>query len=249
MTQKSRPQAAQEELAQEQNNQAPVDPSAEKIRNVHWWVVAGLQVILLLEMAAAVYSGLWMHVFLILAILSVIFIPVYLGRHLQLHIPSEFHLLAVIFVFASLFLGEIREYYDRLWWWDIALHASSGLLLGILGFVLVYILNENERVNLHMRPRFVAFFAFVFATAVGAIWEIFEFGMDQFFGLNMQKEMLGDPSGLTDTMWDLILDAIGAFLISAIGWWYMVRDESSFIERWIQKLIERNPQLFRGGAG
>ena len=47
-------------------------------------------------------------------------------------------------------------------------------------------------------------FAFTFALALGNVWEIFEFGMDRLFGLTMQKPMAGDPSGLTDTMWDLI---------------------------------------------
>ena len=105
-----------------------------------------------------------------------------------------------MFVFAALFLGEIQRYYERIWWWDIALHTSSGLLKGILGFLLVYVLNENERIKLHMPPRFVALFAFLFAAAAGTLWEIIEFAMHQVFGSTMQKPMFGDPSGLTDAM-------------------------------------------------
>lgn len=96
-----------------------------------------------------------------------------------------------------------------------------------------------------MRPRFVAIFAFVFSLAVGVLWEIFEFAMDQLFGMNMQKAMFGDPSGLTDTMWDLIVDAIGALVISLFGWWYLLRPERSFIEDWVAKFIQANPHLFR----
>lgn len=214
-------------------------------RRIHWWLVIVLHIAMAGELAVAIYNGYWMNVFLIAAIMSVIFIPLFLGRRFQLQIPSEFQILAVIFTFAALFLGEIRSYYERLWWWDMLLHTSSGLLLGVLGFLLVYVLNENERANIHLRPRFVALFAFVFAVAVGALWEIFEFAMDELFDMNMQKPMLGDPSGLTDTMWDLIVDTLGALVISLFGWWYMVREEHSFIERWIQKFIQRNPQLFR----
>jgi hypothetical protein len=57
--------------------------------------------------------------------------------------------------------------------------------------------------------------------------------------------MLGDPSGLTDTRWVMIVNTLGAFAISTLGWWYMKRDERSFIETWIRKFIERNPRLFR----
>jgi hypothetical protein len=53
--------------------------------------------------------------------------------------------------------------------------------------------------------------------AVGTFWAIFEFAVDQVFGSNIQKPMLGDPSGLTDTMWGMIVDALGALVISAFG--------------------------------
>lgn len=227
------------------NSPADNDKTVDLARRIHWGLVVVLQLAMIGELVVAIYSGSWMHVFLIAAIVSVMVIPLVLGRRFQLQIPSEFQILAVIFVFAALFLGEIRSYYDRLWWWDMALHTSSGLLLGILGFLLVYVLNENERAPLHMRPRFVAFFAFLFAISAGTLWEIFEFSMDQFIGTNMQKPMLGDPSGLKDTMWDLIVDALGGFVISFFGWWYMIRDEHSFIERWIKKFIHRNPHMFR----
>ncbi|NIR44454.1 MAG: hypothetical protein GWM93_09820, partial [Gemmatimonadetes bacterium] len=70
----------------------------------------------------------------------------------------------------SLFLGEIRGYYTRFAWWDVALHTASGFLLGIVGFLLVYILNQEERIPLYMKPGFVALFSFLFAVATGAIW-------------------------------------------------------------------------------
>ena len=107
---------------------------------------------------------------------------------------------------------------------------------GVLGFLLVYVLNESERVEMHMRPRFVALFAFLFAVVVGTLWEIFEFAMDQLAGTRMQKPMFGDPSGLTDTMWDMIVNALGALTISALGWWYMNRGEHSFIESGFENL-------------
>ncbi len=69
----------------------------------------------------------------------------------------------------------------------------QGVLLGILGFLLVYVLNQNPRIDLHMHPGFVALFAFCLAVTVVALWEIFEFAMDQLFRMNMRKPMFGDP--------------------------------------------------------
>ena len=224
---------------------APEKNTADLPTRVHRGTLILLQAIMAVELLLVFHERQWINAFLVMAIMAITLSPAVIGRRFRVYFPPEFQVLAVVFVFAALFLGEIHSYYVRFWWWDIALHTSSGLLMGILGFLLVYVLNENERVDIHMRPRFVALFAFVFAVAVGTLWEIFEFTMDQVVGTTMQKPMLGDPSGLTDTMWDMIVNALGALAISALGGWYMKRRERSFIEAWIRKFIERNPRLFR----
>lgn len=128
----------------------------------------------------------------------------------------------------------------------MALHTTSGFLLGIIGFLMVHVLNETEEIGMHMKPGFVAFFAFLFAIGFGVIWEIFEFAMDSFFGMNMQKPMLNDPSGLTDTMWDLIVDALGALTISILGYFYIKKSRKrSFLERWVTSFIDSNPRMFK----
>lgn len=226
----------------------PSEPATEPPQDVagrlYWVLLVVLQSTMLAQLALLVRSGQWLTALQVVIIMALTLAPVALRSGLPVRIPSEFQILAILFVFASLFLGEVRDYYERIWWWDASLHASSGLLFGIVGFLLVYVLNENERVGINLRPRFVALFAFTFAMAVGALWEVFEFAMDQTFGLQMQKPRLGDPSGLTDTMWDLSFDAMGALLISAFGWWYMINDERSFIETWIRKFNAYNRRPF-----
>ncbi len=205
-----------------------------------------LQAILVVEVGVAVWEHQWLAAVTTTGIIIVTLGPFFLGKLFHVYIPPVFLLLSIAFVFASLFLGEMRGYYTRFWWWDIALHSSSGFLLGIVGFLLVHVLNETEDIELHMKPGFVAFFAFLFAVGIGALWEVLEFSMDSFFSMNMQKEMLGDPSGLTDTMWDLIVDTLGALAISVLGYGYVktARDQS-FLERWIQAFIKGNPRLFK----
>ncbi len=187
----------------------------------------------------------WLSLFLVTLIIFTLLAPFIFRRKMEMEIPAEFHLMAVIFTFAALYLGEVQHFYQRLWWWDIALHITAGLLMGILGFLLVYILNETKRVELNMTSGFIAFFAFLFAVSIGTIWEIFEFAVDEILGTNMQKPMLGDLSGLTDTMWDMIVNAIGALIISFSGWWYLKRDQTFFVKEWIRKFINSNPKMFR----
>lgn len=212
---------------------------------IHRILVRVLLVVMTIEWVLLMLEQRWLSLFLVTLIIATLFAPILFRNKLQMEIPVEFHLTAMIFIFASFYLGEVQNFYFRYWWWDIALHATAGLLMGILGFILVYILNESNRVELNMNPGFIALFAFIFAVAIGTIWEIFEFSMDQIFGTIMQKPMLGDPSGLTDTMWDMIVNAVGAIVISGTGWWYLKKDKSFFVKDWIRKFISRNPRMFQ----
>jgi len=212
--------------------------------SIHRRLTLALQALVLTSFLISLYELQWQNAATVAAIFLVTLLPQLFSRQFEIHIPAEFELLTIAFVFAALFLGETRDYYGRFWWWDIALHATSGGLLGILGVLLIYVLNEDPRVDIHLRPGFVAFFAFCFAMAVGAVWEIFEFFMDQTFGMNMQKPMFDDDSGLTDTMWDLIVDSIGAGIMSISAYIFMKRRKTSFVEEWIQNFILANPRLF-----
>lgn len=197
-----------------------------------------------LEGAYLLYSQQWLSFFLVLLIIFTLLAPILFRNHLNVIVPAEFHISAVTFSFAALYLGEVQRFYQRIWWWDIALHATAGLLMGIIGFLMVYILNETDRVRLNLSSGFIAFFAFLFAIFIGTLWEIFEFAMDQIFSMNMQKPMLADPSGLTDTMWDLIMNAAGALAISLSGWWYLKSNQDFFVMKWIRKFISGNPFIF-----
>lgn len=214
----------------------PQQPLSEN--TIHRRITLTLKLILLIGFGLALWEQQWLNALAVAAILGVTFLPVFLGQRFRVKIPAEFEAFAVIFIFASLFLGEVHAYYVRFWWWDVVLHTSSGFLLGILGFLLVYVMNEKDDLEFHMKPGFVALFAFMFALGIGALWEIFEFTMDSLFGLNMQKSA-------SDTMWDLIVDAIGALVIAMLGYsWLKHKESESFLERWIRRFIESNPRLF-----
>lgn len=212
---------------------------------IHTLFIRVLMFILTIEWGFLLYNQQWLSLFLVSLIIFTLFAPNIFKSKMDLEIPAEFHFMAVIFVFASLYLGEVQEFYQRIWWWDIALHTTAGLMMGIVGFLLVYILNESKHVELQMSALFIALFAFLFAVSIGTLWEIYEFFMDRVFGLNMQKEMFRDPSGLTDTMWDMIVNALGAFVVSFTGWRYLKKRRHFFIRSLIQKFIEKNPTWFR----
>lgn len=198
-----------------------------------------LKLVLVAGAALEILQGNWLAALATFGVVLVASLPVALGARFDVRIPPEFELLAIVFVYASLFLGEVHGFYARYWWWDILLHAGSGLILGVFGFLLVYVMNEKADVHLSMKPAFVALFAFMFALGIGCLWEIFEFSIDQTFGTNMQK------SGLVDTMSDLIVDGIGAAIIAILGFGYLsTAGTESFLERWIHSFIIANERFF-----
>lgn len=187
----------------------------------------------------ALLNQLWLTAFVACVGLLSVWVPPILARNWRVHFPLEFELLLNVFIYASIFLGEIQGYYTRFWWWDSVLHFSSGLVLGMVGFLIMYALYQSGRLRTH--PFILSLFAFCFALSLGALWEIFEFAMDQLFGTTMQKPMLGDSSGLTDTMFDLILDALGALVVSVSGYFYVRHKHSGWgiFEHFVHAYFER----------
>ena len=161
-------------------------------------------------------------------------LPDWLERRFKVQFPIEFTLIIVAFMYFTIFLGNVNGAYERYFWWDAALHALSGIILGFVGFLaLVAFLSVDQ---IKQRPKLFAFFAFMFALAAGSIWEIFEFVMDELFDTGMQIS-------LSDTMWDLIVDALGALFVSALAYSYGKNEGINFVSRGIQSFLKRNPQI------
>ena len=68
------------------------------------------------------------------------------------------------------------------------LHTINGFLAAAVGFSLVLLLNDNEKLTFDLSPFFLAMVAFCFSMTIGVLWEFFEFGMDWFFHTDMQRD-------------------------------------------------------------
>lgn len=154
----------------------------------------------------------------------VIHIPSILAHKFKFEIPFFLYIAYIIFLYCSIFLGEAQSFYYKIPHWDTILHAMSSLMLGFFGFMFITILNRDEHTLMKLSPFFVSLFAFCFAVTVGAVWEIYEFSLDGLMGFNMQKHTNADGTplaghlALVDTMKDIIIDAIGAFAASVMGY-------------------------------
>lgn len=167
--------------------------------------------------------------------LVTIHLPSILERKFRFELPSLLYGFYIVFLYCAIFLGEVRSFYYLVPQWDSVCHFCSSMMMGFFGLMVVTILNRDRHLAVSLSPFFVCLFAFCFSVALGAVWEIYEFAADGFFGMNMQKFMLADGTvlaghaALADTMKDIIVDVLGSLLASTIGYFSIRKGDGWYI--------------------
>lgn len=177
-------------------------------------VLTAIRLLLAVEAIIAAWRGVWPAVFVTVAALALTVLPGQLASRVGLRLPPSFLAAIALFIMATLYLGEVYDFYNRFWWWDLVLHFGSAMGFGILGFLLVFMLFQGDRYA--APPWALGALSFCLAMTVGVLWEIFEYAMDTAFGFNMMK------SGLPDTMGDFIVNTLGAALAAGAGVIYLL---------------------------
>lgn len=143
-------------------------------------------VVLVRQLMLANYEGAF---FCILAFL-LLYLPSWIQVKLRIELPPPLEITIFCFIFAAEILGEVNAFYVVIPGWDTMLHTINGFLAATVGFSMVKLLNEDERVTFRLSPAFLAMVAFCFSMTIGVLWEFFEFGMDFFLGTDMQKDTI-----------------------------------------------------------
>ena len=149
-----------------------------------------LRASVVLVMIAQFFNHDYENVFLCVLTLILFVIPTFIETNYHIDIPDTLEIILLLFVYAAEILGEIANYYERFPIWDTMLHTTTGFLAAAIGFSLVDILNRNDKIKFDLSPFYMAFVAFCFSMTVAAVWELFEFSMDMFFGKDMQKDTI-----------------------------------------------------------
>ena len=151
-------------------------------------VYVTLRLLVILMMILQIFNRNYENVFLCVLTLVLLLIPSLIQINLKIELPTALEITILVFIFAAEILGEIQSYYIKFPFWDTVLHTINGFLMAAIGFALVDILNRSKKFSIQLSPVFLAIVAFCFSMTIGVIWEVFEYGMDQFFGLDMQKD-------------------------------------------------------------
>ena len=149
-----------------------------------------LTVFVILSVVRQFFLANYHNMILGILTLFLFMVPAVLDQTLGVTIPVGLETVILIFIFSAEILGEINAFYVKIPVWDTILHTTNGFLMAAIGFALIDLFNRSDRFSIKMSPYFVAFFAFCFSMTVGVLWEFFEFSMDWFFGLDMQKDWI-----------------------------------------------------------
>ncbi len=222
-----------------------------KTKKIYNFITFFIILSLLISFPVSLWEGNWLNAFLTALTFFIILAIWRIQKKYNFKVPLELQLIVLIFIYSGVFLGGVQDFYYRFWWFDSLLHTLSGFGLGFLGFLILYSFYKTGKIT--ASPFFIAVFSFCFAITLGVIWEIFEFGVDELLGFNMQKArnlelMYGyfdTRLGVLDTMYDLILNTIGALIASIAGYIYLKRGEFFIFDKMVKRIEKHNSHYFK----
>lgn len=148
---------------------------------------------------------------LIVALIPVLWAPTLLELATKTKIPTIIPLHFYIFVSASAIAGTGFGLYGLVPEWDTIVHFYSGVIFVWLG---LFIAQAAERKIKHKLPRwFAVIVALAISLAIAAVWEVYEFACDTFFGTTMQA------GGLQDTIIDTLAAGVGSVVAVLVAVW------------------------------
>lgn len=140
-------------------------------------------------------GGDWLAGLICLGTVALVSLPMVMERALGWKLNRGFFLFCLFYAMGPM-LGKAFKLYYLTNWWDKLLHTSAGFVFAVLGTCLATQLNRGRETSTVLQ----VLFGICFSVAVSALWELVEFGVDQFFGADMQN--------------DTIVHAIHSYLLS-----------------------------------
>ncbi|MBQ7777607.1 MAG: hypothetical protein IJ396_01720 [Oscillibacter sp.] len=147
-----------------------------------------LRLLVIASLVRQIMLGNYEGAFFCVLTILLLYVPSWVQVRLRIELPPPLEITILCFIFAAEILGEVNAFYVNIPGWDTMLHTLNGFLAAAVGFSLVLLLNDDERLTFDLSPFFLALVAFCFSMTIGVMWEFFEFAMDFFLHTDMQKD-------------------------------------------------------------
>lgn len=180
------------------------------------------------------------NIFLCLLAIALMSAPRYMKTKFNITFKNWVEILVLFFLFMSIILGFVQEFYITVQGFDKLVHTISGIVISLVALELVTIYAHHiERNKQQTIPiLFTVLFSFAFSVTLLFLWEVYEFLADTITYIfsqnptNMQRYLWSNTSnifpqdyGLLDTMLDMILGTLGAAVVSITAGLFLRRTE------------------------
>ncbi len=214
----------------------------QNIQKIRAYFFIIFRVLLIVAVVGAILKDDWFNFALSLFALILTFLPTIIEKKWDLSFPSLFEILILIFIYLSVF-SETGPLVKSYWWCDIILNALSTVVIGAIGFSLVYLLFWEKRTHTGLTPAIVAFFSFCLSFTIATIMEISVFALGHLIGFYVERyEIL---STAPDLVSNLFIDLIITLLVALSGFVYIRYHNGNLLDRLVTGFFEKNPRLFK----
>lgn len=170
------------------------------------WISKLIYVIYLGSIAYFILASKLENVLFALASFIGTIILVYLNKKFDKLFDTTLIITLIIFILFAGLLGSSFRFYHIIKNYDDFLHIWSGVISCSVAYVLFNYFGNME-INSTNRKIFFIIFMFMFSMGGASIWELMEFFIDKFLGMNCQV------GGLVDTMMDTFDCLIGSVIM------------------------------------
>jgi len=186
-----------------------------------------VKIVLVLSLFYATYFHLWHILTANFFLLLLLFMPYFLKKRYQVHIPKEFEYILIIFIISTFFMGSIR---------GIIIQTFFGISVGFIGFTAMLILFSNSKFKNNYF--LIVIFTFSFSVTFGLFAEMAKYYLKLFLEIGNVLE------DYPYTMMNLTLVSFGALFSSIIGYLYMKGYRPKILKILVGKFKTENPNFF-----
>lgn len=159
------------------------------------WGIYGLFHGSVVEFLEAIFAIIFTHLW--------DFFQIFGGKSFIIEVDYMTQTMLNLFILVAVCIGSTLNNRTTFEHFDLVTHFGSGFLAAWFGYDFANIVYRKRGGNLG--PAMSSLFSLSFSLSIAVGWEIYEFSMDQIYGMTLQR-------GNTDTMWDFITCAAGSII-------------------------------------
>ncbi|WP_052324324.1 AlbA family DNA-binding domain-containing protein [Methanolobus tindarius] len=216
--------------------------SRDNIRRVRLIFSIIFRTLLIVAGVSALLRNDLLNLSLSLFALVLTFLPTLIQKKWEIHFPSLFEILILIFIYLSVFPEIMGPVIKDLWWGDFVLNAISTVVIGAIAFSIVYLLFWEKKSHTTMTPAIIALFSFCLSFTIATVMEISIVALVNLFGFDAPRYDMGITAPNMTS--NLFIDLLVSLLVSLAGYVYIHHQKGNLLDKMVTSFIEKNPCFF-----